>query len=182
MRRHWCRQAHRSMVRLWPTGVRGSVSLFRDQRGYWTVALPLPSVGRKRRRKSYRSKKREVVLAHLRAFEQARGGTDLRSLKSYPTSSGTTVLPNRGPQRACCRCTRLRRVGARRGDRTQPCSPGRTASSWPPETGRSHHARAPVPARSAKGAPRRAVNDASPYGSALREVAGLEVGSVGAHL
>ncbi|WP_136044231.1 tyrosine-type recombinase/integrase [Microbacterium sp. K41] len=69
----------------------GTGTIFRDQRGYWTVVLPLPSVDGKRRRKSYRSKKREVVLAHLRAFEQARGGTDLPSLESYPSDSGTTV-------------------------------------------------------------------------------------------
>ncbi|MEZ7755578.1 tyrosine-type recombinase/integrase [Microbacterium paraoxydans] len=69
----------------------GTGTIFRDQRGYWTVVLPLPSVDGKRRRKSYRSKKREVVLAHLRAFEKARGGTDLPSPESYPSGSGTTV-------------------------------------------------------------------------------------------
>lgn len=31
------------------------------------------------------------MLAHLRAFEQARGGTDLPTPDSYPTGSGTTV-------------------------------------------------------------------------------------------
>lgn len=70
---------------------KGTGSIFRDKRGYWTVVLPLPSVGGKRRRKSYRSKKRDVVLAHLRAFEQARGGTDLPAPDSYPSGSGTTV-------------------------------------------------------------------------------------------
>lgn len=69
----------------------GSGTVFRDQRGYWTVVLPLPSVDSKRRRKSYRSKNREVVLGHLRAFEKARAGTDLPSSTSYPSGSGTTV-------------------------------------------------------------------------------------------
>lgn len=70
---------------------RGTGSLFRDKNGYWTAALPLPSEGGKRRRKMYRSKSRDVVLARLQEFEQSRGGTDLPHLTAYPTGDGTTV-------------------------------------------------------------------------------------------
>lgn len=70
---------------------KGTGSLFRDKNGYWTVALPLPSEGGKRRRKLYRSKSREVVLARLREYERSRSGTDLTTSSSYPSGSGTTV-------------------------------------------------------------------------------------------
>lgn len=70
---------------------KGSGSLFRDQRGYWTVVVPLPAADGKRRRKTYRFKSRQDALARLREFERARGGTDLPDPDSYPSGSGTTV-------------------------------------------------------------------------------------------
>ncbi|MFS2281373.1 tyrosine-type recombinase/integrase [Microbacterium sp. OR21] len=70
---------------------RGSGSLFLAKNGLWTVALPLPSENGKRRRKMYRSRNREVVLARLREYERSRAGTDLPSPSSYPTGEGTTV-------------------------------------------------------------------------------------------
>lgn len=71
---------------------KGSGSIFLDQRGYWTVALPsAPSDDGKRRRKVYRSRSREVVLSRLREFEQARGGTDLPEPGSFPSNRGVSV-------------------------------------------------------------------------------------------
>ncbi|WP_159576116.1 tyrosine-type recombinase/integrase [Microbacterium sp. 8M] len=70
---------------------RGSGSVYLDQRGYWTVVIPLPSIDGKRRRKVYRSRSREKVMVQLRAFEDARRGTDLPQTNVYPNGSGTTV-------------------------------------------------------------------------------------------
>lgn len=69
----------------------GTGTIFRDKRGYWTVALPQPSKEGKRKRKVYRSRDREVVVTHLRRFERSRTGADRVAPQSYPNGSGTTV-------------------------------------------------------------------------------------------
>lgn len=69
----------------------GTGTIFQDQRGLWTVALPLPPKDGKRQRKVYRSRDRNVVLAHLRRFESMCGGTDHEPATLHQTGSGTTV-------------------------------------------------------------------------------------------
>lgn len=70
---------------------RGTGSIFRSKDGLWTVAIPLPPKDGKRRRKVYRSKDREVVVAHLRRYEQSRAGVDRLHVETYPTGRGTTI-------------------------------------------------------------------------------------------
>ncbi|MBT2497121.1 tyrosine-type recombinase/integrase family protein [Microbacterium sp. ISL-59] len=71
---------------------RGTGTIFRDQRGYWTVVLPMPSREGKRRRSTKRFKDRGAALQHLRHFEFSRSGTDLPRAAEYPSGVGTTTV------------------------------------------------------------------------------------------
>lgn len=66
--------------------------MFRDARGYWTVALPIPSFDGKRRRKVTRFKDRASAIALLRDFERSRTGTDLPTPDEYPSGVGSTTV------------------------------------------------------------------------------------------
>lgn len=71
---------------------RGTGTLFRDGRGYWTVALPLPPLGGKRRRTVKRFLKRGDALAFLHQFERSRFGTDLGPASEHPSGEGLTTV------------------------------------------------------------------------------------------
>lgn len=71
---------------------KGTGTIFRDQRGYWTVVLPLPPKDGKRRRSVKRFKDRGSALAYLHDFERSRSGTDLPSAAEYPSGVGTTTV------------------------------------------------------------------------------------------
>ena len=71
---------------------RGTGTIFRDERGYWTVALPLPPKDGKRQRSVKRFKDRNSAIAHLRDFERSRTGTDLPLANDYPSGVGTTTV------------------------------------------------------------------------------------------
>ena len=66
----------------------GTGSIFRDYRGYWTVAVPLEPEGGKRRRKVKRFPKRADAIAFLHEFERSRSGTDLPDASEYPVGGG----------------------------------------------------------------------------------------------
>lgn len=72
--------------------IRGTGTIFRDQRGYWTVALPMPSKDGKRRRKVKRFRDHGSAIAHLRDFERSRSGSDVPASSEYPPGeAGSTV-------------------------------------------------------------------------------------------
>lgn len=66
--------------------------MFRDGRGYWTVALPMPPKDGRRRRNVTRFKDRASAIALLRDFERSRAGTDLPSAEDYPSGIGLTTV------------------------------------------------------------------------------------------
>ncbi|WP_373425988.1 hypothetical protein [Microbacterium sp. W4I20] len=72
--------------------VRGTGTVFQDQRGYWTVALPLPSQDGTRKRSVKRFKSRGAALEHLRDFERSIQGTDLPRSAEYPSGAGVTTV------------------------------------------------------------------------------------------
>lgn len=71
---------------------RGTGTIFRDERGYWTVAVPLPSEDGKRRRKVKRFRNRADAMVFLHEFERSRSGTDLPGASEYPSGAGTTTV------------------------------------------------------------------------------------------
>lgn len=71
---------------------RGTGTIFRDQRGYWTVSLPLPPRDGKRQRSVRRFKERGAALAHLHEFERSRSGTDLAPASEHPAGAGITTV------------------------------------------------------------------------------------------
>lgn len=71
---------------------RGTGTIFRDERGYWTVALPMPPQDGKRRRSVKRFKDRASALAHLQDFQRSRAGTDLPNADQYPAGAGATTV------------------------------------------------------------------------------------------
>ncbi|MBW8761824.1 MAG: tyrosine-type recombinase/integrase family protein [Microbacterium sp.] len=71
---------------------RGTGTIFRDKRGYWTVALPLATKDGKRQRSVKRFRDRESAVAHLLDFERSRAGTDLPRANDYPSGVGKTTV------------------------------------------------------------------------------------------
>ncbi|WP_295103388.1 tyrosine recombinase XerC [uncultured Microbacterium sp.] len=71
---------------------RGTGTIFRDQRGYWTVVVPLSSEDGKRRRKVKRFRTRADAMSFLHEFERSRSGTDLSGASAYPSGAGTTTV------------------------------------------------------------------------------------------
>lgn len=71
---------------------RGTGTIFRDVRGYWTVAVPLPTIDGKRQRRVKRFLNRGDALAFLREFERSRSGTDLPTASEYPAGAGHTTV------------------------------------------------------------------------------------------
>ena len=71
---------------------RGTGTIFRDERGYWTVAVPLASEGGKRRRQVKRFRNRANAMAFLHEFERSLSGTDLPGASEYPSGAGTTTV------------------------------------------------------------------------------------------
>lgn len=75
-----------------PRRRKGTGSIFRDSRGYWTVSTPLPAEGGKRQRRVRRFKDRAAALTCLRDFERAINGTDLLDASGYAVGLGLTTV------------------------------------------------------------------------------------------
>lgn len=70
---------------------KGTGTIYRDQRGYWTVAVPMPPKNGRRQRSVKRFKDRGSAVAYLQDLQRSRAGTDLPSATAYPSGGSTTV-------------------------------------------------------------------------------------------